>query len=287
MQIKTEQHDQPGKGGRRWLRRLVLVALATYACVCMMFAAFQRQLIYYPSREYEATPQEYGLAFEDVSLTTGDGEQIIGWYVPAPDSQATVLFCHGNAGNISHRLHAIQLLHNSGFNVLIFDYRGFGQSSGSPDEAGLYTDAVAAWDYLVETRGIPKGRIIVLGRSLGGAVAIELATRVKPVGLIVEATFTRMADVARHLYPLLPSGLFLKDRYDSVDKIAQVTCPKLFLHGTQDTLIPFDMGRQLYEAAVAPKVFIETPGDHNESGFAHAPAFTKKLTLFIRDLMGQ
>ncbi len=285
MQDNTEQ-IQTGRGRRRWMRRLVLIVIATYAGVCMMFAAFQRQLIYYPTREYEGTPRDLGMAYEDVAMTTGDGEKIAGWYVPAPDAQATVLFCHGNAGNISHRLHGIQLLHHAGFNVFIFDYRGFGQSTGTPDEAGLYIDAVAAWDYLVKTRSVPKNKIIILGRSLGGAVAIELATRVKPVGLIVEATFTRMAEVARHLYPLIPTSLFLSDRYDSIDKIAQIACPKLILHGSQDTLIPFDMGRKLFEAAIEPKQFIETPGDHNESGYTYSPAYTDQLVSFIHDTLG-
>jgi len=288
MQVKTKPSNQPGAAGhrwRRWLFRLVLVAIATYALTCMTFATLQRQLIYYPSREYVATPFNRGLAYEDVILTTSDGETITGWYVPESERQATVLFCHGNSGNISYLVHDIQLLHHAGFSVFIFDYRGFGRSTGTPDERGLYTDALAAWDYLAKTRAVPKPQIIVFGRSLGGAVAIELATRVDPVGLIVESTFTSMEDVAHHLYPLLPAGLFLKDRYDSIDKIAQITCPKLFLHGTQDTLLPIDMGRQLYEAATEPKEFIETPGDHNESGYAYSPAYTTQLTFFIRELL--
>ncbi len=286
MPITTKPLNQSGGAGRNWRRRLlrlVLVAIATYAFMCMMFAAFQRHMIYYPSRDYVGTPQDYNMVFEDLTLPTSDGESVTGWFVPALNSQTTVLFCHGNAGNISHRLHSIQLLHNAGFNVFIFDYRGYGLSTGSPDEQGLYTDAMTAWNYLIETRGVPAHRIVLLGRSLGGAVAIELATKVQAGGLIAESTFTRLADVARRLYPLIPSGLLLRDRYDSVDKIPQITCPKLFLHGGQDSLIPLSLGRQLYEAANAPKRFIETPGDHNESGFTYSPKYTDQLVSFIRE----
>ena len=278
---------RPARRRKHWWRLLVIVLL-TYVGVCMVVAWLQARLIYFPTREYPQTPADIGLEFEDLTLQTRDGERIAAWYVAAPEKHGSIIFCHGNAGNISDRLHVLRQLHHLGYNALIFDYRGYGRSTGSSGEAGTYLDAEAAWDYLVNTRGEAPGRIVLFGRSLGGAVAIELARRHPPAGLVVECTFTSLVDVARVHYPLLPVSLILVHRYESVGKVPEITCPKLFIHGRDDELIPFAQGQALYEAAAFPKQFMETPGGHNEAGFDYSDEHLKRVQAFLADaLRGQ
>jgi fermentation-respiration switch protein FrsA (DUF1100 family) len=247
----------------------------------------QGRLIYFPSRGYAATPADVGLAFEDLTLTTSDGVGIAAWYVPCEAAKGTLIFAHGNGGNIADRLHAVKLLHGMGMNVLIFDYRGYGRSEGRPTESGTYEDAAAAWRYLTENRGQSPERIVLFGESLGGAVAIETARRYRPAALVVESTFTSLVDVGRLHYPLLPVRLLLRYRYDSIDKVGAITCPKLFIHGRDDTLVPLDNARRLFEAAAKPKQFLETPGDHNEAGFTYAPEYTQRLAVFLDAVLGE
>jgi len=268
---------------RRQVRRLLVVVLATYVGVCLLVFAFQSRLIYFPSRDVWGTPQNVGLAYEDVSLETEDGARIHGWYVPREGARASVIFCHGNAGNIADRLGTIGLLHAAGLNVFVFDYRGYGRSTGSPSEAGTYADAEAAWRHVTGDRGIPPARVVLFGRSLGGAVAIELATRHTPGALVVESTFTNLVDVGRLHYPLLPVKWLVTYRYDSIAKVGAITCPKLFVHGQTDTLIPLAIGRRLFDAAAQPKTFLETPGDHNNSGITYAPEYAERFRAFLAD----
>ncbi|MBU0718760.1 MAG: alpha/beta hydrolase [Planctomycetes bacterium] len=265
--------------------RLVVTASATYVAVCILVAIFQTHLIYFPSRDVHTTPADIGMDFEDVTLRTSDGLSIAAWYVPRSEAKATVLYCHGNAGNIADLLVTIQQLHQLGYNVLVFDYHGFGQSEGRPSERGTYLDAEAAWAYLVETRAEPPARIVVFGHSLGGAVAIELAARHEPAALVAESTFTSLADVAATHHPLLPVRVMLVHRYESIAKIARVKCPKLFLHGGSDWLIPIAQGRTLYDTASSPKEFIETPGGHNTSGFTYSPEYSEKVAGFIDEAL--
>jgi fermentation-respiration switch protein FrsA (DUF1100 family) len=275
---------------RRWfpsVRRLAITVVATYAAVCALLFLFQSHLIYFPARGYDAVPSDVGLAFEDLTLVTSDGLSIAAWYVPHAEARGSVIFCHGNAGNIADRLYSVKLLNALGCDVLIFDYRGYGRSEGSPTEAGTYADADTAWRYLVESKGKLPERIIIFGRSLGGAVAIELARRHPPAALVVESTFTCMADVGRVHYPLLPVGLLLRHRYDSVSKVPKIDCPKLFLHGTDDSLIPIANARRLFEAAASPRQFIETPGGHNAGGFAYSPEYTQRLDDFLDAVLGR
>jgi hypothetical protein len=174
-----------------------------------------------------------------------------------------------------------------GYNTFIFDYRGYGQSEGKPSEEGIYLDSKAALDYLTVERKHDLNRIAYCGRSLGGAVAIELATRHLPAALIVESTFTRLTDVGKFHYPWLPVSMILSDTYDSVSRINAVRCPKLFLHGAEDQLIPIDLGRELFEAASEPKRFIETPGGHNDAGFTYSEQYAEMAAAFLDGSMGR
>ena len=274
---------RPTVRGRVW--RLFVYVLSAYVGVCVLISLFQSKLVYYPSRGYDMTPTDVGLDYEDLTLQTNDGLSIAAWYVPHPAAKGSVIFCHGNAGNISDRLHSVELLHRMGLNVLIFDYRGFGRSEGKPNEQGTYEDAETAWRHLVDWRGELPERVVLFGRSLGGGVAIELAKRHTPGALVVESTFTSLVDVGRVHFWFLPVRLLLTYRYDSIDKVPHVMCPKLFLHGRDDGLIPFRIGEKLFEAAAEPKQFIETPGGHNEAGFTYSPEFTDRVAAFIDEAL--
>jgi fermentation-respiration switch protein FrsA (DUF1100 family) len=264
---------------------LLAVAILTYLSVCLVVMFLQGKLIYFPTRGYDATPTDAGLVFEDLRIATKDGVKIAAWYVPHEQARGLVIFCHGNAGNIADRLHTIKELHRLRLNVLIFDYRGYGESEGKPTERGTYADAEAAWRYLTETRGEPAERIVIFGRSLGGAVAIELASRHTPAALIVELSFTSIADVGKLHYPLLPVRWLVTYRYASIEKVPNLTCRKLFLHGKDDELIPLTIGRALFDAAAEPRQFIETPGGHNAGGFLYSPAQTAKLAEFMDEIL--
>lgn len=264
-----------------------LVLLASgYVVLCAGVFLYQRRLIYRPSRIVHATPRDSGIACEDVSLRTADGETLAAWHAPLVSARGTVIFFHGNAGNISHRIGELAAWRSLGFSVLLPDYRGFGASSGSPSEAGLYEDAEAAWRWVTTVRGVAPDRVVIAGRSLGGAVAIESAFRHAPGALVVESTFTRLPDVAAGVYPFLPVRLLLRERFASVEKIGAIRCPKVFLHGVEDALIPISMGRALYAVAAEPKTFIETPGDHADGGLLFDPRYVAEVDDFLRRVAG-
>jgi fermentation-respiration switch protein FrsA (DUF1100 family) len=248
------------------LRIIILLGVLglVYFAICILTYLNQARLVYYPDRELTASPAEVGLVYEDVTLTTEDGLKLHAWFVPASEPRGTALFCHGNAGNISHRIHFIRFLNELGFSVLIFDYRGFGRSEGKPSEAGTYADALAAWRHLAGDRGIDEKRLLLFGRSIGAAVAIELATHVRPAALVIESAFTSTADMGAKVYPWLPVRWLTRIHYDSDSRIARIEVPKLFVHSPEDELVPFKMGRELYEHASAPKFFLEIHGGHDD-----------------------
>lgn len=265
--------------------RILVIIVGVYVLACLAAYIFQAKLLYFPARGYPYTPRDANLSFESLRLRAADGVAISAWYVPRDDARGTVIFCHGNAGNISDRLFTIKEFHRLRLNVLIFDYRGYGESEGSPSEAGTYADAEAAWNHLVDDRGVSPERIVIAGRSLGGAVAIELAARHEPAALIVESTFTSIVDVGRIHYRFLPVGIIARHRYESIKKVREITCPKYFSHGRDDGLIPLELGRKLYEAAAAQKRFLETPGGHGDSGFFYTPDHTKMLDEFLGEVL--
>lgn len=267
-------------------RRMLIVVVGTYLCVLMLVSMFQSRLIYFPSRVIAARPTDLGLPFEEVRLNTRDGVRISAWWVPRDDAHSTILFLHGNAGNNGDRLPEVLALHSFGYNVLLVDYRGFGTSEGSPSETGTYLDADAAWEYATRARGIRPSAIAVIGESIGGAVAIDLARRVSPGALVILSSFTSLADIAAIHYPYLPVRWLLRHRYDSIAKIGEVRCPKLFFHGAEDGLVPLSNGRALFEAASSPKEFIVTPGGHNDGGFLYSDEFSARLRDFVDAVTG-
>ena len=251
---------------------------------------FEERFIYFPSRQIEATPDSLGLEHDEVFLDASDGTRVHGWFLPAFPSRRppyTVLFCHGNAGNISGRLDRSLLLHSKlGLDVFFFDYRGFGRSVGRPSEEGTYRDAVAAHRYLVEERGIARERLILHGESLGAAVAIELSLRKDAAALVLEAPFTSIADMVRVAYPLLtPFTSFVRTRYDNLKKIPEVSLPLLLFHGRRDPVVPFEQGEALFRAAREPKTFVavENAG-HADSFLAGEEAYWNAWKSLLQTL---
>jgi uncharacterized protein len=262
---------------------LVPVLAALYGTVVLAMFLGQDRLIYFPDRTVAGDPGALGLAYRDVTITTEDDVTLHGWHVPADGTRFTALFCHGNAGDIGDRLDTVRILHDLGLSLLVFDYRGYGRSEGSPGEAGLYADARAVWRHLVEDEGIAPDRIVVWGRSLGGAVAAQLASEVEPAGLAVESTFTSAVDLARRHYAWLPVGRLLRSRFDAAAAVAGATCPKLFLHSLDDEIVPWALGVRLHEAAAPPKRLVALTGDH-DSGFVESLAVYRAA---VREFLDQ
>jgi len=280
--------DGKTKRARRPVRRVVWAAvrvlLLAYGGACALLYFGQERLLYHPTREIVAAPDRLGLAYEDVALRASDGVRLAAWYVPADGPGRTVLFCHGNARNMSTRLASVEIFHRLGLGVLIFDYRGYGRSEGRPDEEGTYRDAEAAWEYLATDRGTRPERIILFGRSLGGAVAAHLAEKHRPAALILESTFTSAPDLGQELLPVFPVRWLARVRYDTLARVPHLACPKLFVHSLQDDLIPFAHGRRLFEAAAEPKYFLEIRGDHNEGFWLSGEAYVEGLRRFLAGL---
>lgn len=268
--------------------RVLLLLVAGYGLICVMLWLFQARFIYFPGRPHDAIPRDVGLAFEEVWLTTEGGRKLHAWWVPGEKSRGAVVFCHGNAGTIGHRLTTLAILHRLGLDTLIFDYQGYGRSEGSPGEQALYADADAAWRYLTETRGIPPERVLAWGRSLGGAVAVELASRRRVAGLVVESSFTSVPDMAKGTFPIpLPIEFLCTHRFDSAARVPKITCPKLFLHSPDDEIVPYRLGRRLYEAAAEPKTFIEISGDHNEGYAESGEGYVGAIRTFVGEALGR
>jgi hypothetical protein len=243
----------------------------------------EKRNLYFPLRKIEATPRDIGLDYKDLTLTARDGVKITGWFIPSRLHRATLIFCHGNGGNISHRLEKIKVFNELGLDVFLFDYRGYGLSEGSPSEEGLYLDAGAVYDYLINVKKIPVQKIILYGESLGGAVAIDLARNHDVAGLIIEGTFTSVKDMARRYFPFIPTFI-ISSRFDSLRKIKDVKSPKLIFHSTGDEIVPFDMGKRLFHAASEPKAFIEIQGGHNDAFFISQDVFINEIDKFVERL---
>jgi len=260
------------------LLRILFLALMIYLGLVLMMAVFQSRLIFLPDiagRDLVATPERIGLEFESITLDTPDGETLHGWWVPHPQPRATLLFQHGNAGNISHRLDSLEIFHQLGLSVLMYDYRGYGQSTGRPSESGVYIDARRFWDYLVDEAGVAPADILLFGRSMGGAIAAQLATEVEARGLIIESSFTSVPDIGAELYPWLPVRWLARIHFPTKDYAARSRAPVLVIHSPDDEIIPFSHGRRIYDAAPEPKQLLEIQGDHN-SGFLRSGALYRE-----------
>ena len=269
----------------RTLLSFLIIAISIYVVLMLMIYLFQGRMVFLsniPGRTLDVSPADIGLVFEDVSITTPDNERLHGWYVPAENSEGVVLFFHGNAGNISHRLDSIKIFNDLGLDTLIIDYRGYGQSTGKTSEEGTYLDAQAAWDYLVKSRRVPADQIIIFGRSLGGAIGAWLAARQTPATVIIESSFSSGVDMAQRLYPFLPVRLITRLKYPVVEYVSQLNCPVLVVHSRHDEIIPFQMGQAIYAAVKLDKKFVELRGDHNNGFLLSQEVYIAGLEDFIR-----
>ncbi len=270
---------------------IFLAAFLTIGLVARQVGLLDRYFLFFPDREILENPADYGLEYEDVFFEASDGVRLNGWFVPG-ESDVTLVWFHGNAGNIGNRAHNIALLHERvGVKIFIFDYRGYGRSEGGVTEEGTYLDAEAALAYLRSRGDVNPDRLVLFGRSLGAAVAVEMAARHQFHAVMLETPFTSIADMAKHLYPVLaavfPVGAVVKSKYDALSRIKDVRAPILVLHGDADDIVPLDIGRRLYEAASEPKRFYTIQGaGHNDTYLAGGEPYFDELRRFIESPSG-
>lgn len=249
-----------------------------------MLASLQRRFLYFPIRGFVASPAEHGFAHEEVNFRAEDGVNLHGWWLPVAGATHTVLFLHGNAGNVSYWIDVATVFREVGWNTLLIDYRGYGRSEGEPTEFGTYMDARGALMHLTVERLIPSSSIIVIGRSLGGGVATWLCDHHPCAALVLESTFTSIADVVRTSFPIPGIGRFVRLGYESLSRMSRLKVPLLVVHGRQDELIPFEQGRGLYEAAAGPKRFVELRGGHNDATVIDRDTYVRALREFKESL---
>ena len=254
---------------------------------CILFLLYIRYLenasLFYPAKLLRYTPEKIDLIYEDVYILTQDRIKLHGWFVPGGEGAATILFFHGNAGNISDRLGKLQLFNQLGYNVFIIDYRGYGLSEGKPTEKSLYVDALAAYQYLIKRSDIDRKKLVCYGASLGGVPAVDLALKREFVGLIIDSSFSNAKDMAKRFFPFIPSFLISLE-LDSLNKIKQIKIPKLFIHSKEDMTVPFELGYKLYKEASLPKEFLEISGGHNDGHIYSEEKFRNKIREFVDKL---
>jgi len=260
---------------------IFLLAVLGYGAIMLRVYLTQSSRIYIPSRTMVTTPGYFGYRYEIAVFQTTDGITLHGWFMPHEQTQRVVLFCHGNRGNISEYMETIAIFQRMGMAIFVFDYRGYGLSEGQPDEEGTYRDAAAAWSYLVNRRGLNPADIIIMGRSLGAAIASDLATRNTPRALVLESTFTSLPTAAAELHPLLPVSLMSRYRYPVLENVKKVTCPVLVIHSPEDEVILFPHAEKLYAAAAEPKEFLTITGNHFQGYLASGSLYTDSLNEFL------
>ncbi len=263
--------------------KLLLAGIACYAALALVVYLMQARMLYLadvPGRALERTPADLGVDYQDVSIETSDGIRLHGWFVPG-NGERVLLFFHGNAGNISHRLESIRQFLQLGLSVLIIDYRGYGQSEGRTTEQGIYRDAEAAWQYLRETRDVPPDRIVVFGRSMGASAAAYLAAHNCPLALIVESSFTSVPDIAGEYYAWLPVRWLSRLRHSTEDFVRQVDSPVLVIHSRDDEIVRFRHGEAIFAAAGEPRSFLEIRGSHNDAFLRDERNYLAGLRSFL------
>ena len=270
--------------GMRTFVSILTIAVSIYLVLMLMLYMLQGRMVYlanFPGRSLTASPDDIGLNYENVRLATRDDENLHGWYIPAVNSSGVLLFFHGNAGNISHRLDSIKIFNELGLDVLIIDYRGYGLSTGKASEQGTYLDAQSAWEYLVNYRGFAPDKVVIFGRSLGAAVASSLAARTTPGAVILESGFTSGVDMADRLYPFLPVRLITRLKYPVNEYVKDFSSPLLVVHSQEDEIIPFDMGRSIFLAAPEPKEMLALTGDHNGGFLLNRKQYLAAIGKFL------
>ena len=261
---------------------LLPILIIFILAVIIFYQQLENSIIFYPDKALDDRPSNWDLFYKDIQFLTPDGQKLHGWFFPVSGKSPVLLFCHGNAGNISHRIENIKFLVKRDISVFIFDYKGYGQSSGRPSEKGIYIDGIAAYDYLTEIEKISPDRIVIFGRSIGGAVAIEVALQRTVRCLIIESTFTSTKDMAKTIFPFFIVSPFLPHHYNNILKIADVSVPKLIIHGEDDNIVPFSMGNKLFAQATEPKLFLPIHGaGHNDTYVVGGEDYFEAIVNFI------
>lgn len=271
---------------RRMLTSAITIVVTVIVLLSLLLYLLQERIIYYPTRELVTTPAAINLDYEEVTIASSRGNRVHGWYLPHPAPRGHLLFFHGNGGNISHRLDSLAIFHRLGLATLIIDYQGYGQSTGKPSERATYDDALAARDFLLHEKKTDADALVYFGRSLGAAVAAWLAEQHPPRALILESTFTSVADMGKRLYPFLPVGLLTRHDYATGERIGNIHVPVLILHSPEDEIVPYDFGRQLYDLANEPKTFAELKGGHNDGFLVSGGYYLHALDRFLTDNLG-
>jgi uncharacterized protein len=261
---------------------VMLAAVYVLAMVVIYFA--QPFILYFSDKKVLSTPDDYGIKFENVTVVTADNVRINAWYVPADKSEFTVIYCHGNGGNLMYYLKVVSFLNGLNLSCLLFDYRGYGSSEGKPTEEGTYLDAEAACKWLVSEKKISPDKIIIFGWSLGASVASHLATKIDCASLVLDGAFTAYADITRKHFPFMPASLFAKYNYRTIDYLKNVRRPVMITHSRNDEVAPFRFGQKLFCAANEPKKFVETAGRHNNAFTDSAEIYKKAWLDWIKFL---
>lgn len=255
--------------------------IAGYLLLLSLMYLFQRQLIFFPTSNYLITPEKAGLNAENVWISTQDGEKLHGWFFPVEESEYVVVLSHGNAGNISNRIDIGKLLSEIGFSVLLYDYRGYGKSTGKPDEQGLYTDIESVVQYLNTEKGFKEVEMIMYGRSLGGAVAAYAASKYLVAGLVIDSAFENLKTMVADLYPFVPSSLAAYE-FPTENYLSKITnIPVMIMHSRNDEIINFSHGQKLFEIANEPKRFVELRGGHNDNFHESADIHIEHWNQFL------
>jgi len=260
---------------------IFIKALAIYFIVTVIVYFIQEKIVFVPFKHLIITPDKLNMKYEDILLKSQDGVKIHGWYFENKGADYTILFLHGNAGNISHRLENVKKLLDTGFSVFIIDYRGYGKSEGKPAEQGVYSDAIAAYNFLINEKKVDKEKIVIFGRSLGGAIATHLATLKECQALIIESTLLSAKEVAKSIFPYKFFYFVTKDMFNNEKKINKVKVPVLFIHGKNDEIIPFYHGKKLYEIFKGKKAFYELKGRHNDTYTLQEKEYFKVIKDFV------
>jgi fermentation-respiration switch protein FrsA (DUF1100 family) len=251
---------------------------------CQGLADIEKKLLFFPSKPLIGTPADIGLAFDEVSLEAADKGKLHAWWVPCDRARGTLILSHGNGGNISHRMEKLKIFHDLGLSVLLYDYRGYGKSQGKPSETGVYADAQAAYDFVVNDKKIPALQIISCGESLGGSIAARLASKNSVGLLILDSSFSSLKDIAKVHYPLVQ--WLVQSKFDTLGAVRSVKAPVLVLHSRNDEVVPFAQGKRLFDAANPPKEFVELTGDHNSGFLRSKTKYVNAIAAFLNRHLG-
>ncbi len=268
-------------------KQVVIFIVIFYIFMIGYAKYYEQTKIYFPTKEIRFTPQDVSLEYEDVFFETEDGLRLNSWFIPAENPKGIILYNNGNAGNIGDRIEITKIFNKLNLSVFLFDYRGYGKSQGKPSEEGLYRDAMAAYQYLNSRHDIDRDRIILYGESIGAVVAADLASKVNARALIFQSGFSSAVDMGERLFPFLPVRWLITVRYNAVEKLKNLSTPKLIIHSRDDEMIPFELAEKVFNSASEPKEFYIMHGTHNEAIFMSKEEYSKKVGAFIDNVLEQ